>query len=48
VSLPPQNIWQLVAYIQSLGGTVSASLAQPAAQGDLQDRGQNKGASDLE
>jgi cytochrome c oxidase cbb3-type subunit III len=48
VSLPPQNIWQLVAYIQSLGGTVSASLAQPAAQGDLPDRGQNKGASDLE
>ena len=45
VTLPRQSIWQLVAYIQSLGGTVSAGLAAAAAEGDL-NRGQNKGASD--
>ena len=46
VSLPPTDIWQLVAYIQSLGGTVPATSPQAAAEGDLKNRGQNKGASD--
>ena len=46
VTLPRRSIWQLVAYIQSLGGSISASLAPAAAEGDLTDRGQNKGASD--
>ncbi len=54
VALPRRSIWQLVSYIQSLGGSVSASKAQAAASGNLptpgnqQDRGQNKGASDQE
>jgi cytochrome c oxidase cbb3-type subunit III len=43
IAMPPQHIWQLVAYIQSLGGMIPPSRAQAAAQGDL---GQNKGASD--
>jgi cytochrome c oxidase cbb3-type subunit III len=46
LALPPQHIWQLVAYIQSLGGTVSPNMAQAAAEGNLPDKGQNKGASD--
>lgn len=44
--LPPRSIWQLTAYIQSLGGTFPANAYQAAAQGDLGDKGQNKGASD--
>ncbi len=54
VTLPRRSIWQLVSYVQSLGGPVPASLAQAAASGDLpvqgnpQDRGQHKGASDQE
>jgi cytochrome c oxidase cbb3-type subunit III len=48
VALPPQHIWQLVAYIQSLGGTVSPGMAQAAAEGNMPDKGQNKGASDQE
>ena len=47
LALPPQRIWQLVAYIQSLGGTVSPGMAQAAAEGDLS-KGQNKGASNQE
>jgi cytochrome c oxidase cbb3-type subunit 3 len=46
LALPPQHIWQLVAFIQSLGGTVSSGMAQAAAEGNLPDKGQNKGASD--
>ena len=46
LALPPQHIWQLVAFIQSLGGTISSGMAQAAAEGDLTDKGQNKGASD--
>lgn len=45
VTLPPKSVWELVSYIQSLGGAVPAILAQAAAEGDL-NRGQNKGASD--
>lgn len=44
--LPARSIWQLTAYIQSLGGTFPANAYQAAAQGDLADQGQNKGASD--
>ena len=46
VTLPRREIWQLVAYIQSLGGTQSSDVAQAAAEGDVKNRGQNKGASD--
>jgi cytochrome c oxidase cbb3-type subunit 3 len=34
VALPPDDIWKLVAYIQSLGGTVPASDYERARQGD--------------
>lgn len=44
--LPARSIWQLTAYIQSLGGTFPANAYQAAVQGDLADKGQNKGASD--
>jgi len=44
--LPAQSIWQLTAYIQSLGGSFPANAYQAAMQGDLADKGQNKGASD--
>lgn len=45
VALPPKSVWELVSYLQSLGGSIPASLAQAAAEGDLI-RDQNKGASD--
>ena len=32
--LPPKDIWQLVAYIQSLGATTKPSAYQPGLQGD--------------
>lgn len=44
--LPASSIWELTAYIQSLGGSFPANAYQAAAQGDLADKGQNKGASD--
>lgn len=44
VVLPRRSIWQLVSYIQSLGGTVPPGQTQVA--GSVTDRGQNKGASD--
>ena len=34
VALPPGDIWKLVAYIQSLGGTVSPKDYEHARQGD--------------
>jgi cytochrome c oxidase cbb3-type subunit III len=34
VSLPPDDIWKLVAYIQSLGGTLSPKDYEHARQGD--------------
>lgn len=34
VALPPDDIWKLVAYIQSLGGTVSPENYEHARQGD--------------
>jgi cytochrome c oxidase cbb3-type subunit 3 len=33
-ALPPQDIWKLVAYIESLGGSYPASQYQAALQGD--------------
>ena len=42
-ALPPEKIWQLVAYVQSLGGMTLPGQAQAASEGDL---GQNLGASD--
>lgn len=33
-ALPPQDIWKIVAYIQSLGGSYPASEYQAALQGD--------------
>jgi hypothetical protein len=33
-SLPPEEIWKLVAYIESLGGTYSAAQYQASVQGD--------------
>ncbi|MDQ2804813.1 MAG: cytochrome c [Pseudomonadota bacterium] len=33
-ALPPQAIWLIVAYIQSLGGTFPAAAYQPSIQGD--------------
>jgi len=33
-ALPPEDIWKLVAYIQSFGGTVSAKDYEHARQGD--------------
>lgn len=44
--LPARSIWQLTAYLQSLGGSFPANSYQAATQGDLADKGQNKGASD--
>lgn len=44
--LPAREIWQLTAYLQSLGGSFPAKDYQAAMQGDLGDKGQNKGASD--
>lgn len=44
--LPARSIWQLTAYLQSLGGSFPAKDYQAAVQGDLGDKGQNKGASD--
>jgi cytochrome c oxidase cbb3-type subunit 3 len=44
--LPARSIWQLTAYLQSLGGSFPADSYQAAMQGDLADKGQNKGASD--
>ena len=44
--LPARSIWQLTAYIQSLGGSFPAKDYQAAMQGDFGDKGQNKGASD--
>ena len=44
--LPTREIWQLTAYLQSLGGSFPAKDYQAAMQGDLGDKGQNKGASD--
>lgn len=38
-ALPPQDIWKIVAYIQSLGGSYPASQYQAWLQGDKQ--GQN-------
>ena len=35
-ALPPQDIWKLVAYIQSLGGSYPAAQYQAALQGDHQ------------
>ncbi|MBC7735233.1 MAG: c-type cytochrome [Bacteriovorax sp.] len=35
-ALPPQDIWKIVAYIQSLGGSYPASQYQAAMQGDHQ------------
>lgn len=34
-ALPPQEIWKLVAYIQSLGGSVPASDYRHAREGDV-------------
>jgi cytochrome c oxidase cbb3-type subunit 3 len=33
-ALPPEEIWKLVAYIQSLGGSYSAAQYQASVQGD--------------
>ena len=44
--LPARSIWQLTAYLQSLGGSFPAKDYQAAMQGDLGDKGQGKGASD--
>ncbi len=33
-ALPPQEIWKLVAYIESLGGSYSASQYEASVQGD--------------
>ena len=33
-ALPPQEIWKIVAYIQSLGGSYSAAQYQASVQGD--------------
>ncbi|MEP7245346.1 MAG: c-type cytochrome, partial [Gammaproteobacteria bacterium] len=38
-ALPPQDIWKIVAYIQSLGGSFAPSQYQAWLQGDKQ--GQN-------
>jgi cytochrome c oxidase cbb3-type subunit 3 len=34
-ALPPSEIWKLVTYIESLGGTVPADYAQHSKQGDV-------------
>ena len=34
-ALPTDQIWKVVAYIQSLGGTVPAAFAQKGLQGDV-------------
>lgn len=34
-ALPPQEIWKIVAYIQSLGGATAASDYQHAREGDV-------------
>lgn len=35
-ALPPKDIWQLVAYIESLGGSFPPHFYQPSIQGDRQ------------
>ncbi|HZP86155.1 MAG TPA: c-type cytochrome, partial [Burkholderiales bacterium] len=34
-ALPPQEIWKIVAYLESLGGTFPADAYHAALQGDL-------------
>lgn len=38
-ALPPGEIWKLVSYIQSLGGTISVKDYEHARQGDQPDEG---------
>lgn len=37
LAMPPQEIWKIVAYIQSLGGTVPAGEFQRSKEGDVSD-----------
>ena len=41
-ALPADEIWKVVAYIQSLGGTVPAAFAQKGLQGDVQHENEPK------
>ena len=34
-ALPPQEIWQLVSYIESYGGTTPPAQYQAALEGDV-------------
>lgn len=43
-ALPPDQIWKLVAYIQSFGGTTPAGDYQGALQGDYAAKATGKGA----
>jgi cytochrome c oxidase cbb3-type subunit 3 len=42
-ALPPESLWQLVAFLQSMGGTVPPELADAERQGDFPDRGPARG-----
>jgi cytochrome c oxidase cbb3-type subunit 3 len=42
-ALPPQSRWELVAYLDSLGGVIPPGMADAARQGDFPERGPDKG-----
>ncbi len=44
-SIPPVEIWKVVAYIQAKGGTFPAGLADRARQGDLADNDTTSGST---
>lgn len=44
-SIPPVEIWKVVAYIQAKGGTFSPSLADRGRQGDLADEDTSAGST---
>jgi cytochrome c oxidase cbb3-type subunit 3 len=44
-SIPPENIWKVVAYIQSKGGSFPGFLADRGRQGDLSDEDTTAGST---
>lgn len=48
VALPPAEIWKIVAYIQSLGGTVAPQQYQAGLQGDVAPRAPGGGGQNAQ
>jgi cytochrome c oxidase cbb3-type subunit 3 len=44
-SIPPEYIWKIAAYIQSMGGAYPAALADRGRQGDLGDKDTTAGST---